>query len=261
MKHSQITDDLQGQASLYALGAMPVGEASEYVRHLEDEDCAVCRKAVTELQSVMSLVVSTLPVHDPSPALKARLLEQAQGTRHARTPFSPAKRRWIDWAAGVTAAAVLVLLAAVMSDNAELRRLRDVLTARISELQAQNDEQRLLVATLSSSDVRVVNLAGQGSTPAATGRIFWNQAKGRWLFYVYSLPPAPDERSFQLWFVPAGGNPVSVSVFNTQPDGSAALDIPVPGNLSDLMAAAVTTEPAGGVPQPTGPFALLGSLD
>jgi hypothetical protein len=50
-------------------------------------------------------------------------------------------------------------------------------------------------------------------------------------------------------------------VFNTEPDGSAVIEANVPPNLNDLMAAAVTTEPAGGLPQPSGPFALLGTLN
>ncbi len=64
----------------------------------------------------------------------------------------------------------------------------------------------------------------------------------------------------QLWFVPVSGNPVSAVVFNTATDGSAEKEIDVPEAVVALKAAAVTTEPAGGLPQPSGPFALLGAL-
>jgi hypothetical protein len=37
-------------------------------------------------------------------------------------------------------------------------------------------------------------------------------------------------------------------------------EIPVPANIGELKAAAVTTEPAGGLPQPSGSFVLLGAL-
>ena len=70
-----------------------------------------------------------------------------------------------------------------------------------------------------------------------------------------------DSLSYQLWFVPKTGNPVSARVFNTQPNGTAELTIDLPGDLPDLKAAAVTTEPAGGLPQPSGDFALLGAGD
>ena len=43
--------------------------------------------------------------------------------------------------------------------------------------------------------------------------------------------------------------------------GSASLDVPVSGNFDELQAAAVTTEPDGGLPLPTGAFVLLGKLE
>jgi anti-sigma-K factor RskA len=60
--------------------------------------------------------------------------------------------------------------------------------------------------------------------------------------------------------VPQTGNPVNADVFNTRPDGTYTIEVSVPEQLNALKAAAVTVEPAGGVPQPTGPFALVGAL-
>ncbi len=105
-----------------------------------------------------------------------------------------------------------------------------------------------------------MNLAGQGLNVRARGRIFWDQSKKKWFFYVRDLPPLPADKSYQLWFVPVSGNPVSAVVFNTATDGSAEKEIDVPEAVVALKAAAVTTEPAGGLPQPSGPFALLGAL-
>ena len=45
----------------------------------------------------------------------------------------------------------------------------------------------------------------------------------------------------------------------TMANGTVQFDIPGPETV-DLKAAAVTTEPAGGLPQPSGGFALLGAL-
>jgi hypothetical protein len=57
------------------------------------------------------------------------------------------------------------------------------------------------------------------------------------------------------------GNPVSATVFNTQAGGSAEIEIPVPDSINQLKAAAVTTEPAGGLNLPSGAFALLGAVE
>lgn len=250
MKHTQLTDELQEQASLYACGAMSESERREYARHLEEDDCSVCRQEAHELQSAAGLMALGLEQQNPSAAVKARLMAPLA---------SPPPRRWI-WMAGIEAVAAAVLLFMVFQDNAELRRTAQILRTRIAQLESRLEEQQLLMATFTSSDVQVANLAGQGATPSARARLFWDQPRRRWIVYVNNLPPTPGDRTYQLWFVPRAGAPVSASVFNTEPNGSAVIEANVPPNLNDLMAAAVTTEPAGGLPQPSGPFALLGTL-
>ena len=252
MRHTQLTDELQEQASLYASGAMSETERREYVRHLEEDGCPVCRQEAHEFEAAAGLMALGLKQRTPSAAVKVRLMSPLA---------SPPSRRWFMWIAAIEAVAASVLLFIVFRNNAELRRTAEVLMTRVAQLETRIEQQQLLVATLASSDVRVTNLAGQGATPSARARLFWDQPGRRWLVYVNNLPPAPANRTYQLWFVPGAGAPVSASVFNTQSDGSAMLETNVPPNLNDLMAAAVTTEPAGGLPQPSGPFALLGTLN
>jgi anti-sigma-K factor RskA len=96
---------------------------------------------------------------------------------------------------------------------------------------------------------------------SASGRVFWDQAKRRWFFYAQNLPSVASDKSYQLWFVPVVGDPVSATVFNTDANGGAEIEIDVPPNVTEIKAAAVTTEPAGGLPQPSGEFALLGAVE
>ena len=77
---------------------------------------------------------------------------------------------------------------------------------------------------------------------------------------MYDLPPLPEGQTYQLWVI-VEGTPVSAGTFDVEPDGSARYDAePLPPVEADAaVALAVTVEPAGGVPQPTGPMALVES--
>jgi len=247
MKHLQLTDELQEAASLYAAGAMPEGERKVYLQHLETDECEVCRTEVRALQSALHALALDLPESSPSPAAKMRLMAQAEVSASMRGMQNREPRRQFEWLAWWISAAATAALIVVLVLNSNLRERVENLTARNSDLGSQK--------------LRVVNLSGKGATPQAGARVFWDQANRRWLFYVSNLQPVPKDKTYQLWFVlKNGAAPVSAAVFNTNADGSATLEVPVPEGIGELGAAAVTTEPAGGLPQPSGSFVLLGEL-
>jgi len=72
---------------------------------------------------------------------------------------------------------------------------------------------------------------------------------------VYDLPPPPPGRTYQLWTI-EGGKPVSAGTFATSDAGQARHAIATSAQLGDAIFLAVTVEPAGGVPQPTGPIVM-----
>jgi hypothetical protein len=259
-KHIQLTDELQEKASLYAAGAMPEAERAEYTRHLEDDGCDVCRKEAEELLFAAHSLGLGGTLETPSARVKEQFMRQVHASLPAPRP-KPRESRWFAWSAGLIAAAASIALIFVLRDNSRLHALAESLTTRVSQLEAQIGEQRVRLATLTSPQVRVVSLAGQGANAASSGRIFWDQAARRWLFYADNLPPVPGDKSYQLWFVPASGKPVSAGVFNTTASGNVEINVAVPPTLTNIKAAAVTTEPAGGLDQPSGAFALLGEIE
>jgi anti-sigma-K factor RskA len=256
MRHTELTDDLQERASLYAAGAMTDSERQEYARHLDEDQCPVCRSEVRELQSAISLMAFTTPSSSPSPNVKRRLMEQAEAAKPARDMGLG----WFQWVTTAVAVASLAATFVLMRANNELRRTTAELNSRIAQLEVELAGQRNDLALLTSAGIRIVNLAGQGSNVQASGRIFVDEQGKRWVFSVRGLPPAASDKSYQLWFVPKMGDPIDAGTFNPQADGSLRIEVRVPDNATDLKAAAVTIEPLGGRPQPTGPFALLGAL-
>jgi len=76
---------------------------------------------------------------------------------------------------------------------------------------------------------------------------------------VYSgqIAPAPSGKSYQLWLVPSTGAPVDAGLVDANQQNGAVVVRLTPGLAA--MAFAVTLEPLGGRPQPTGPKVLVGT--
>ena len=67
-----------------------------------------------------------------------------------------------------------------------------------------------------------------------------------------------DGKAYQLWAIAGGNAPVSAGVFTVDAAGTGSLAVrPLPG-VAVVNAFAVTLEPAGGLPAPSGEMYLLG---
>jgi anti-sigma-K factor RskA len=84
--------------------------------------------------------------------------------------------------------------------------------------------------------------------PAAKGRVFVSPGKGVVLIAAH-LPPLDANKTFELWVIPAQGNPIPGGTFRSGADSTAVYVRP--GAIANAAAIAVSVEPAGGSPQPT----------
>jgi Anti-sigma-K factor rskA, C-terminal len=186
----------------------------------------------------------------------------APAPRAARLP-APARRAALRSVAAAAAAAALALLALRGFDTLErersLRHAAEVALARAEaeRTAAQGERERLtaLIETVGAPAARAVALAGAEGVPSARGRAFVEPVGHRIVLLVYDLPPPPPGRTYQLWTI-EGGTPVSAGTFATSEAGQARHAIATPAQLGDAIFLAVTVEPAGGVPQPTGPIVM-----
>jgi len=185
-----------------------------------------------------------------------------------RVPGDPAYARQSRWPWALAAAAAIV--AAVtsvgwLSARDQVARLQAALAdarANTTKLLAVRDEfdrernrSQHVAAILGASDVTYTALAGVAPVEQARGRVYVSPSRGL-LFAAEDLPVLPPDRSYQLWTI-VGGKPVSHGVFELGNNGAAQLLAePAPGMAE---AYAVTVEPLGGVPEPTGPKVLLGT--
>jgi len=252
--HSERHEEL---VALAALG-IPLGsEAAEYERLLA-EGCAECDRLLPELRLAAAALASTAPPRRPSASLKESLFASLGPARRPVSRPSPA-------AGWVFAAAAAALFVVVALDDARLRRQREELRserAQLSEsLEASRSElarRDLRARVFESEDVRLLFLGGQGPQPGARAKVFWSEKAKRGIVVAGNLEPLPPDRQYQLW-VFVDGKPVDAGVFDADPAGRALFESKDLAAIKTAQNFAVTVEPRGGLPQPSGPIVLLGS--
>jgi anti-sigma-K factor RskA len=259
-------DGLRELVAPYAIGALAAPERAAFEAHVRQ--CAECAAELAAFLPVSSALAQLVPQRDPPPALRARILAAAGATPAAtRTRTASAAFAVAPWLA---AAAMLALTAGLAVYVGELReRVRSLeLQLREALVRVDDGERRIAVAlrtaadaqaplvVLTAADLRRIDLAGQPVAPAASARAFWSRSRGL-VLTGSNLPPLPPGRIYQLWFVSARA-PVSAGLIAPDNNGQVRTVLNTPADLPDPVALAVTLEPEGGVPAPTGDKYLVG---
>jgi anti-sigma-K factor RskA len=231
--------DLKGQAGAYVLGALDADERESFEAHLSG--CDACREEVRSLRRVADALSRSVPDRTPRPELRERVLASFPGASSA-APTRPAGglpgalRSWLPLAA---------MLALTVGIGIYAARLQD----RVAELQSA-------MGVLAAPDLVSIDLAGQAPAPQASARALWSRARGM-VFTVSNLPPLPAGRVYQVWVVTAQA-PISAGLLTPGPGGAEQTFFNTPPDIPPPAAVAVSIEPAGGVPAPTGEIYLVG---
>jgi anti-sigma-K factor RskA len=93
----------------------------------------------------------------------------------------------------------------------------------------------------------------------ASARAFWSRSRGM-VFTASNLPALPPGRVYQLWVLTAQPAPISAGLLTPDSQGSVNETFITPSDIPQPVALAVTIEPAGGVPSPTGEKYLVGTV-
>src|SRR5262245_49999304 len=182
----------------------------------------------------------------------------------SRRASRPARRAWwpIAWAAALAAgiAAIAVGLSVSTTYQRRLETLgREVAALRqdLDRQRAELDHERALVALVRDPATQIVPLAGLEPAPSATARMIWNAREGG-LFVAAGLPSVPAGKTYQLWAIAGQNAPVSAGVFDVDARGTGSMAVAPLRGVDKVTVFAVTLEPAGGLPAPSGKMFLAG---
>lgn len=252
-------DVLREQVALYAIGALPDPERTTLEAHLRG--CPECAAELSASLPVGAALAQIVPQFDPPASVRAAILAEARRS----SPAAHVAVRWTPWLAAAAMFAVAAGLTFYVGDlRQQVRRLQAQL--REALVRVDEGERRVAVAlrdaqapfaVLTAPDVRAIALAGQTAAPSASARAYWSRSRGL-VMTGANLPPLPPGRVYQLWFV-KGQSPVSAGLFSPDADGRLRTVLTTPIDVPDPDVLAVTQEPAGGVPAPTGAMYLAGA--
>ena len=266
-------DELREQAALYVLDALDAAERASFETHLAT--CAECAAEVRVAGVTAAALAEAVPQIDPSPALRHRVLSSLGGAttvaevtpERAGRPLAQPAWPWLAAAASLAVAVgagwyAVQLRGQVESLTLELRAasVRAAATEReIANLRRVAYEAQVTVRVIAAPDLRRSDLAGQQPVaPQASARAFWSRSRGL-VFSASDLPPLPAGWTYQLWIV-TSQTAVSAGVFEPDTAGRVEAIIGTPLDVPSPIAMAVTIEPAGGVPAPTGAKYLVGTV-
>lgn len=274
----------------HALGALDPEDRERFYLALPQAD-AEMNAALDDALHTAELLSLTQGAMAPRPDVKRRLMArihaEAAGAapvrRFSREPRRPLLERvfgaWMQPRLGLAASFSLLVLAAglvayTLSLNEKLtarqaaladthdrmEALADSTRGRIESLEDSLSRKEAMLEVLRARGMQMVALGGMEDT-ARYGKILWDPERKVAVLQV-SLPPEPEGMDYQLWVI-RDSKPMAAGVFQVSAragDGMYRIEQLVETDRKHINAFAVTLEPQGGMPQPTGKMYLMGEI-
>jgi anti-sigma-K factor RskA len=221
-------EELRPDYPSYALGIAEEPERTEIAEHLGRE-CPNCVPGVKSALATVTAMSGAVKVTEPPKNLRRRVMAAIGSESTEAAP----KRSWssvyLPWA--ITAALSVAMLAVGIYGRGQI-----------------GDTEKLRRALSILNDPAAKDVSFGESQKPSKGRVIVSPGEGV-VFIGANLPRLESGKTFEMWLIPAKGNPVPAGVFDSQADATAVYVRP--GAVSNTTAIAVTVEPEGGSAQPT----------
>jgi anti-sigma-K factor RskA len=168
------------------------------------------------------------------------------------------------------------------NDRDQVRGQMTQLTQQATQLQQQltqtQGDKQALQTQLQTAQQQLgqfqtaENLLGQPGTVVkalpskdnqpAFSQFIANDSLKQAVLFAYNMQPVSASQTYEFWLVPKQGNPIPAGTFNVKDDGKGVLNVNMPKDvpMGNLAAGAITVEPAGGLPQPSGQMVIVGNF-
>jgi anti-sigma-K factor RskA len=249
---------------LYALGALDGEEKQAIEAHLSA--CPACTQQLAAARQRTALLGLSAPAVAPRPQVKADLMAKlkaeprpvsAKSAASQQAQSQPKKIRWgLRFSFGFGLAAAALAFATFELAKSDLERGRQIKQLQAEVAQDESSMQAMSQVT-AAPDSAMIALLQQPGGPPGQAHVMYNARMGMGV-YAGQLAPAPAGKSYQLWLVTATGTKVSAGLVNVNQQAASVIMHLAPGLTAKAFA--VTLEPEGGMPQPTGPMVLVGAV-
>jgi hypothetical protein len=207
--------------------------------------------------------------HRLTPGATPRVTGETRTVTPAQTPkINPGIvpiRRSVNWYAIAATVALMLTGAQLMRVTNERNQMRSQVAAAdtmtiapandsMSTMLSQKDS---MIAAMTGPDVKVVPLMNQSSRQPL-GRMMWNRASNDWIMVTYNLRQPKAGMTYQVWLV-TDNQKISAGTFRPDAEGKTVMHARYTLDRNALRSVAITEEPEGGMPAPTGPMVVAGS--
>lgn len=264
MANEETHNDFETLCSGYVLGALSKEEEKVFERMLENATPEQMQ-LYEDLKNVKNEFAYTVEPVSPSADLEEKIMESISESSpvdgNTRTKQDNVIPMWIYKAA---AAILLLGTLGLAYFTLDLTETVDQQQAVITELENELERQDQLLNVLAAREVKLVIMGGLDPSPDGFGKILWDPDNRQAVLQLANLPAPPEDKDYQLWLIKDQQNPISAGVFNfDQPASDLFFKVEhieeEPSPVSNTFA--VTLEPKGGVPQPTGDMFLVGQQE
>ena len=252
-------NDFESLCAGYVFGALAEDEREQFEQMLQDATDEQYQVYEDMKAAKDELALATEPA-TPSEELKERIFKDIDSDQQSKSEQSDTNIIPIS----IYKAAAALLLIGMLGLSYYVVNLSETVEQQetvITQLRGELEQQDELLSVLAAKEVRLVTMGGLEPSPEGYGKIVWDPENRQAILQLANLPAPPEGKDYQLWLIKGDQNPISAGIFNFErpsKDLFFKIDQLQESPSPQANTFAVTLEPEGGAPQPTGDMFLLG---